>query len=144
MAIRGCQECYVCRKSKTDKCYFNDDLSNVLEEVKTTEMLIIASPVFYADISAQLKCFIDRTWSYFGINGQSASHLTKNRKMVFILSYGYSDKSHYNDLIKKYEIYFQMFGFTQIEYIIAYGAQYYNNNPINRTEIDQNILRLFK
>lgn len=106
-------------------------------------MVIIASPVFYADISAQLKCFIDRTWSYFGINGQSASHLVKNRKLVFILSFGYSDKYHYNDLIQKYTNYFKMFGFTQIDCIIACGAQYHNNVPMNKSEIDQNILRIF-
>jgi len=141
--IHGCQECFACRKSKTDICYFKDDLSGILEEVKTTEMLILATPVFYADVSAQMKCFIDRTWSYFGITGQTATHLQRNRKLIFILSYGYADKNHYDSLVQKYEQYFKMFGFTQVEYIIACGAQYFMNYPVNKAEVNEKVQKIF-
>jgi len=118
-------------------------LSEILEEVKTTEMLILATPVFYADVSAQMKCFIDRTWSYFGITGQTDAHLPRNRKLILILSFGYPDKNHYDSLAQKYAQYFSMFGFTQVETIIACGAQYFKNYPDNRAEVNEKIQKIF-
>lgn len=142
--IHGCQECFACRTSNSDICFFKDGLSDILEEVKTADMLILASPVFYADLSAQTKCFIDRTWSFFGINGSSALQLPKNRKMIFILSFGYSDADHYDDVFTKYEQYFAMFGFSEISLIKACGAQYFNNRPRNQDEIEREIERIMK
>jgi multimeric flavodoxin WrbA len=142
LSIHGCQECFACRSSRTDRCYHEDDLSPVLQEVKTTDCLILASPVFFADLSAQMKCFVDRTWAYFGQNGQSAGHLKRNRRIVFILSYGYGDPGHYDDLLEKYAAFFQMYGFSRIECIVAYGAQFFSNLPSNMDEITSGIDRV--
>ena len=133
--IRGCQECFYCRNNHTDTCGIKDDLVEILERVKTTELLIISTPVFYGDISAQLKCFVDRTWSYFGKTGVSADHLPRNRSLVFILSYGYPDANIYNALYEKYKYYFNMFGFDNCYLIKAYGAQYNSPEIINEHEV---------
>lgn len=60
---RGCQGCYACKQS-LDHCVLNDDLSEVLNAVKEADLVVLASPVYYGDISAQLKGFIDRSYSY--------------------------------------------------------------------------------
>ncbi len=133
--IHGCQECFSCRNKKTDICAYKDDISEILEMAKNTEIMIISTPVFYADISAQLKCFIDRTWSYYGITGTSANHLQRNRTLVFILSYGYNNSNIYDQLYEKYKLYFNMFGFDNCYLIKAYGAQYYKSEIINKTEV---------
>ncbi|MCX8131578.1 MAG: flavodoxin family protein [Clostridia bacterium] len=133
--MHGCQECFYCRKNKTDVCAINDDLSEILELVKKTEVLIISTPVFYGDISAQLKCFVDRTWSYYGITGVSADHLPKNRSLVFIQSYGYADDNIYNSLFEKYKSYFNMFGFDNCYLIKAYGSQYSSPEIVNEHEV---------
>jgi multimeric flavodoxin WrbA len=133
--IHGCQECFYCRNKKTDICAYKDDISEILDMAKKTDLMIISTPVFYADISAQLKCFIDRTWSYYGITGTSANHLQRNRTLVFILSYGYDNSKIYDQLYEKYKIYFNMFGFDNCYLIKAYGAQYYNSGITNKTEV---------
>ncbi len=139
LTIHGCQECFYCRKNKTDLCAIEDDLSEILELAKTTELLIISTPVFYADVSAQLKCFIDRTWSYFGNTGISADHLPKNRSMVFIQSYGYNDANIYDSIYEKYKHYFNMFGFDNCYQIRAYGAQYFSPEIVNKHEVNGSI-----
>lgn len=142
MNIRGCQECYACRHAKTDNCAIKDDLSEVLENAKSADLLVVATPVFYADVSAQLKCFIDRTWSYFGRTGFSAEHLPRNRKLIFIQSYGYMDATIYNSLFEKYRYYFEMFGFNHCYPINAYGAQWHIPEISNKVEVEQSMDRI--
>ncbi len=142
--IHGCQECYSCRNNKTDKCIVNDDITEILESAKTTDVIIVSTPVFYSDISAQLKCFIDRTWSYFGKTGTSADHLPRNRTLVFILSYGYNNPDVYNQLYEKYKHYFNLFGFNNCYLIKAYGVQYNSSNVININEVNDLLEKVSK
>jgi multimeric flavodoxin WrbA len=139
LELHGCQECFACRDRNEDRCFVADGLSDVLEQAKTADILIVASPVFYADISAQLKCFIDRTWSYFGKGGLSAEHLPRNRKMVFILSYGYDDPSVYDHLFEKYKIYFTMFGFDECFFVKARGGEGRSPQIVNGKEVDEQL-----
>ena len=60
---KGCQACDAC-KTKTDHCVIKDDLANVLESVKNADVLVAATPIYFADISAQFKIFVDRCYSY--------------------------------------------------------------------------------
>jgi multimeric flavodoxin WrbA len=41
-------------------CPLGDDAADVLERVYTADCLILASPVYYENVSAQMKAFIDR------------------------------------------------------------------------------------
>ena len=139
LVIRGCQECFACRNQKTDTCAVRDELSPVLEAGKTTDVLILSSPVFYADVSAQLKCFIDRTWSYYGRTGVSALHLPRNRTLVFVLSYGYTEPNVYDPLFEKYRRYFEMFGFSRCHFVKAYGSQFHSPEIVNGPEVSRQV-----
>ncbi|HEY1405911.1 MAG TPA: flavodoxin family protein [Spirochaetota bacterium] len=139
LSMRGCQECFACRDKKSDRCYIQDGLSDLLEETKKTDIVVVSTPVFYGDISAQLKNFVDRTWSYFGRGGFSAEHLPRNRTLVFILSYGYKDPHVYDDLFDKYRKYFAMFGFNHAYFIKGYGAEHHTPEIVNRKEVDVEI-----
>jgi multimeric flavodoxin WrbA len=63
LTYRCCQGCYAC-KTTLDSCIVQDDLTAVLEAVRAADVVVLATPVYYGDISGQLKCFIDRTFSY--------------------------------------------------------------------------------
>ena len=63
LEYRGCQACMAC-KTKLDHCVLEDDLTEVLEAVRETDVLVLASPVYYGDLSSQMKGFIDRSYSY--------------------------------------------------------------------------------
>ncbi len=135
MNIKGCQECFVCRTQKTDNCAINDGVSEILELAKKTDAIIVSTPVFYGDITAQLKCFIDRTWSYLGKTGFSAEHLPRDRTLVFILSYGYDDPAVYDSIFEKYKTYFNMYGFDDCYFVKAIGAQYNKPEIVNKPEM---------
>jgi len=84
----GCQACYAC-KTKLDRCILKDDLTPVLEAVKNSDVLVIATPTYYGDVSGQLKCFMDRTYSYLKpdyITNSQPSRLAPGKKLVFIIT----------------------------------------------------------
>lgn len=63
MKIRGCQACDAC-KSQTDHCVLKDEMTGVLDAVDNADVLVAATPIYFADITAQLKIFIDRCYSF--------------------------------------------------------------------------------
>lgn len=59
--IHGCIACGQCRKNGNHKCVFNDDMINeCIEKIKEADGVILGSPVYFADVSGQMKSFIDR------------------------------------------------------------------------------------
>jgi multimeric flavodoxin WrbA len=43
-------------------CAFDDDMAGVLDQVYGADGLILASPVYYEDVTSQMKAFIDRNF----------------------------------------------------------------------------------
>jgi multimeric flavodoxin WrbA len=54
--FRGCQGCMAC-KTKLDRCALEDDLTEVLEAVRETDVLVLATPIYYWDVTSQLNLF---------------------------------------------------------------------------------------
>ena len=59
MNIRTCKSCGVCYV--TGKCSQKDEFQEVYEKVIDADGIVFASPVYFNNISSQLKLFIDRT-----------------------------------------------------------------------------------
>lgn len=58
--IHPCIACYHCRDNE-GKCAFQDDMAEVLQKMIDADVLVLASPVYFYSIDAQLKAVIDRT-----------------------------------------------------------------------------------
>ncbi len=59
--IRGCTACYKCFENKDRRCSVVDDpLNDYIEKMLQADGIILASPTYFADISAELKALIDR------------------------------------------------------------------------------------
>ena len=61
MKVRGCMACEYCF-SHGGECAQKDDMTQVYEELKDADMVVFASPIYWFDISAQLKAVIDRLY----------------------------------------------------------------------------------
>lgn len=57
--IGYCRACYACRG--TGICAIKDDMAEVLQKMIDSDVLVLASPVYFYSIDAQLKALIDRT-----------------------------------------------------------------------------------
>jgi multimeric flavodoxin WrbA len=59
--IRGCTACYKCFDSKDKKCAVTEDAMNeYIARMLDADAIILASPTYFADVSAELKALIDR------------------------------------------------------------------------------------
>ncbi len=56
--IGFCRGCYACKKGS---CVIDDDMGQVLQKMIDADVILLASPVYFYSISAQLKALIDRT-----------------------------------------------------------------------------------
>ena len=59
MKIGYCTGCYACQK--TGKCAIQDDAQDVINKMMAADVIVLASPVYFYSICAQLKALIDRT-----------------------------------------------------------------------------------
>ena len=113
MSYKGCQGCEKCH-TKQDSCILKDDLSAVLDTMRTADVAVFSSPVYYSDISGQFKMFFDRTWSHVEVNYENenpfSSRLPAGKTALFILTQGDVESKH-GDIIERYSTFLQMYGY---------------------------------
>ena len=56
--IRFCIGCLTCQK--TQKCVLNDDAVEIAEKVKDADTLVFVTPIYYYEMSGQMKTLLDR------------------------------------------------------------------------------------
>lgn len=68
--LSGCQACYKCFGSKDNRCAVEDDLINdAIEKMLAADGIILGSPTYFADVSANMKAFMERTGMVSRANG---------------------------------------------------------------------------
>ena len=55
-----CRACYYCR-THGGECAVKDDMAEILQSMIEADVIVLASPVYFYSIDAQLKAVIDRT-----------------------------------------------------------------------------------
>ncbi|MBN2087976.1 flavodoxin family protein [candidate division KSB1 bacterium] len=68
--LRGCTACTQCYRLKNHRCSVTtDDLNLHLEKMIAADGIILASPVYFTDVTAEMKALIDRTGYVCRANG---------------------------------------------------------------------------
>jgi len=113
MTYKGCQGCEKCH-TQQDKCILKDDLTTVLDAMRTADVTVFSSPVYYGDISGQFKSFFDRTWSHVAVDPESenpySSRLPEEKTAVFILTQGDVETKH-EDVLERYSFFLDLYGY---------------------------------
>lgn len=64
--IGYCRACNYCKRPESQGvCAFRDDMAEILMKMKEADIIVLGSPVYYYNVSAQMKTFIDRTYADF-------------------------------------------------------------------------------
>ncbi len=72
--MRGCTACGACFKNKDMRCILKDDLFNeVMAKMVKADAIIIGSPTYFTDVTAEVKALIDRTGYVAMANGRVLS-----------------------------------------------------------------------
>jgi len=60
--IRGCIGCEGCAKTRV--CVIQDDMQELYKDIEEAEGLILVSPTYFYNITANMKAFIERLYPY--------------------------------------------------------------------------------
>ena len=61
--LKFCKGCMVCQK--LGKCVINDDANDITAKMKNSDVIVWATPVYYYEMSGQMKTMIDRANSLY-------------------------------------------------------------------------------
>jgi len=63
--VEPCRSCWACLENGS--CAIDDDMNTeIIPKLLIADALVIGTPVYFNNVTAQLKSFIDRTWSIRG------------------------------------------------------------------------------
>lgn len=128
----GCINLFEC-KNQLVRCGQDDDLTPVLEFIREAEVLVIASPIYFTNITGQAKLAIDRFFSFFVPDYPTAtvkSRLTPSRHVVLLQTQG-EPKDRYSDVLDQYSSSFKWLGFDNQHLVRAYGVREPNDVESN-------------
>jgi multimeric flavodoxin WrbA len=102
--IRYCRGCHSCWKETLGKCVIQDDMAGVLSLVAGASIFVLATPVYFGNVSGTLKVFMDRltvigsphtqkSGAETGPNAATSERRTP--KLLMISNCGLSDRSQF-------------------------------------------------
>lgn len=87
MNIGPCLACDGCRKKGAKDCVRKDDMKPLYDKIRAADALIIAGPIYWFSISAQVKLLLDRLYAF----GAEKYRPLKGKRIGIILTYGDTD-----------------------------------------------------
>jgi multimeric flavodoxin WrbA len=109
--FRPCQECGGC--ARTGICVLRDGMSSVYRKVVDSDILVVASPVFFGNITAQLKAMIDRfhcAWISKNALKKKTALFRKRRKGIFLCAGAVKKRKYFERSKKMVRIFFNTAG----------------------------------
>ena len=85
--IQPCDACDSCRGSSADDCILEDGMRELYPKLREADTFVIASPIYWFNMSAQTKLFMDRCYAFGGPEG----HTLKGKRVGIVLSYADPD-----------------------------------------------------
>jgi multimeric flavodoxin WrbA len=87
-SIAPCRACDTCQKSFDARCVIDDDMAALLATLEQSDGIVLASPIYFFSVAAQMKVFLDRTYA---LGGGGRWDALAGRRCVVALTYGDSD-----------------------------------------------------
>lgn len=92
MDIAPCRACSKCLKK--GRCVISDDFEKISSTLIKSDLIILGSPVFFSDVNAQAKAFIDRTYALWH------KKVLKGKKVILVASCAESGAGHTIDTLR--------------------------------------------
>ena len=112
--VAGCLGCNACYKND-GACVHDDDMAQIREAMIAADVIVLASPIYFYSMSAQLKAVIDRTYAFY--------RQLVGKRFVFIVSCAADEASYTQTMLASLR------GFTccvpesqELGYVLGIGA----------------------
>ena len=117
MNIKGCQACYFCKQNETTDCRLHDDMQKLYEAIITGDGLLVATPIYFAGVTAQTKTWLDRMFPYIDMN--LGSRLPRGKKASLIFTQNQPNETLFLPAIKTFKAVINILGFETKDSLLA-------------------------
>ena len=83
--IAGCLGCDACYRNG-GACVQKDDMAEIREKMLAADIIVLASPIYFYSMTAQLKAVIDRTYAFY--------QQLEGKTFYFLITCGATDASY--------------------------------------------------
>ena len=112
-AMHGCTACGTCFARKNRRCVIDDPVNGYVEKMSAADGLILASPVYFGDITTEMKALIDR----IGFVAKANDHLLKRKVGAAVIAVRRAGAIHAFDSLNH---------FFLIQQMLIPGSSYWN------------------
>ena len=111
LGLGGCKSCMACKK--TGKCIQKDQMNEILDKIKESDMLLFATPVYFSSETGPLKTFLDRMYPLVTENEKGLSaDLGKVNKFSVVVTCNSPDGLLYSSIMTRYINTMKSFGIS--------------------------------
>lgn len=120
--MKPCSGCFACKKDGSSGCVLKDDMQMIYEDYKKADIIILGSPVYMGQMTAQAKIFVDRMFAC--LSPRFSPHFKESgspkKKLVLLFTQGNPDT-------EKFQQYFDytksMFGILELDVVGLYVVE---------------------
>lgn len=133
--INPCIGCNSCFKREDNSCHQNDDMQQIYDKLAKADMSVIASPVYFYGISAQLKAIIDRLHN-------PIRDTFKIRKTALLLVGEDTLPELFDSILSQYKLCINFFNIEDCGKVLVRGVK--EKGDVNKTSAIQEAFKLGK
>ena len=115
-SIRPCLGCNACYNSEGHACAQKDDMALICQKLMRADTLIVASPVYFYGVSAQLKTLIDRLHT-------PMRNEFRIKRLGLILAGAASLPDLFDPIVMQYRMICRFFGLEDIGMVLVRGVK---------------------
>ncbi len=131
--VNPCMGCNACFKNEANACVQNDDMSLIYEKMSRADMLVIASPVYFYGLSAQLKAVIDRFHN-------PIRDTFRLKKMALLLVGAATLPELFDSILAQYRLCLNFFKLEDVGHVLVRGVK--DKGDIRNTDALQEAFHL--
>ena len=101
--LHGCMSCLICKKMGKErcKCYWNDDMSPLIEKILDADNLIIGSPIYLSEPTSHYRALLERLiFCILSYDNHSSYYEGKVNVALFYTMN--APKDYYETMMKQY------------------------------------------
>lgn len=115
--IKGCDACCKCQESGC--CPIDDDMQEIYQQIQAADTVVLGSPVYMWQMTAQTKLLIDRMTAFLKPNFSSR---LDNKKLILVFSQGSPDRDAFKPYFEYTAGLLYYLGFDVLDTVIAAGT----------------------
>ena len=88
LSYKGCISCFACKRKggkSYGKCGYTDELTPVLEKIEAADAVILASPIYFGNVTGELRSLMERMLFQYLVYDENYSSLVAKKNRIGLI-----------------------------------------------------------